>query len=245
MRTNGICAYVRIHAGHAAPPHAVAPVPEATVTRPRTSPVSALAPRAIEATTLAGGSPSRHARRLALGWAPPAQLDRAGWLVAGISLAEFGRVNNWWVGDWVRYGDARWGEKYTEAARITGLDSKTLRNIAYVASRFRLSRRRDNLTWTHHAEVAALAPDQQDEWLDRAVALRLSPGDLRLELRAAQRALRSAGACCENADASDADGAEEDTVMCPRCGNAIRLHELRGTHAPRFSTPRTAVGHAR
>jgi hypothetical protein len=192
---------------------------------------------------LANGSAPRHTRRLALGWAPPAQLDRAGWLAAGISLAEFGRVNNWWVGDWIRYGDARWGEKYTEAARLTGLDSKTLRNIAYVASRFRLSRRRDNLTWTHHAEVAALSPEQQDEWLDRAVALRLSPGDLRLELRTAQRALRSTGASCKDADTSEVD-VDEDTVMCPHCGNAIRLHEVRNLHAP-LSTPSTAVGGGR
>jgi hypothetical protein len=193
---------------------------------------------------LANGSSPRHMRRLALGWAPPSQIDRAGWLAAGISLAEFGRVNNWWVGDWIRYGSARWGEKYTDAARITGLDSKTLRNIAHVASRFELSRRRDNLTWTHHAEVAALTPEQQDEWLDRAGALRLSPGDLRLELRAAQRALRGTVAPCEYADANEADDVDEETVMCPRCGNAIRLHEVRNLHAP-HSPPRTAVGGAR
>lgn len=72
--------------------------------------------------------------RLALGWQPPQTLDRAGWLAAGVSLAEFGRVNNWWVGDWIRYGRVRWGEKYTEAARVTGVDAKTLRNIAYVPS---------------------------------------------------------------------------------------------------------------
>src|ERR1700735_1653682 len=70
-------------------------------------------------------------RRLGLGWRPPRTLARAGWVAAGVSLAEFGRVNNWWVGDWIRYGSARWGEKYTEAARATGLDAKTLRNVAY------------------------------------------------------------------------------------------------------------------
>jgi hypothetical protein len=103
-----------------------------------------------------------------------------------------------------------------------------------------LSRRRDNSTWTHHAEVAALSPEQQDEWLDRAVALRLSPGDLRLALRAAQRAPMGVGACCEDADASQAHDVDEDTVMCPRCGIAIRLHKARGLHAP-ISTSRTAV----
>jgi hypothetical protein len=203
------------------------------VTQPSASSVTPASSRALRASN---GSTSPHMRRLALGWAAPAQLDRPGWLAAGISLAEFGRVNNWWVGDWIRYGNTRWGRKYTEVARITGLDSKTLRNIAYVASRFDLSRRRDNLTWTHHAEVAALAPEQQDEWLDRAVALRLSPGDLRLELRGMQRGLRGSGASCKDAGASETDDVDEDTVTCPRCGNAIRLHEVRVPPAPRSSS---------
>jgi hypothetical protein len=160
-------------------------------------------------------------RRLALGWQPPQPLDRAGWLAAGVSLAEFGRVNNWWLGDWIRYGNARWGEKYTEAARVTGLDAKTLRNIAYVASRFDLSRRRDNLSWTHHAELAALPPARQDQWLDRSLSLRLSPGDLRIELRATQRALRSAGETETIATNAIGGGAAEDTFACPHCGRAI------------------------
>jgi hypothetical protein len=162
----------------------------------------------------------RARRRLALAWEPPRKLDRPGWLVAGANIAEFGRVNNWWVGDWIRYGTARWGEKYAEAARITGLEGKTLRNIAYVSSRFDLSRRRDRLTWTHHAEVAALPPDQQDEWLDRALALRLSPGELRIELRSAQRAF---GPSSEPAsDLIKRDGATR-TIACPRCGSVISL----------------------
>jgi hypothetical protein len=168
-------------------------------------------------------------RRLALGWQPPQTLDRAGWLAAGVSLAEFGRVNNWWVGDWIRYGNAHWGEKYTEAARVTGLDAKTLRNIAYVASRFQLSRRRDNLSWTHHAELAALSPDQQDQWLDRSLSLRLSPGDLRIELRSAQRALQSTG---ENEpisiDAATRETAADDTFACPHCGGCISRADVCG-----------------
>lgn len=182
------------------------------------------------------GATRRERRRLALGWEPPANLDRASWLAAGASLAEFGRVNNWWVGDWIRYGNARWGEKYVEVARITGLDSKTLRNIAYVASRFDLSRRRDNLTWTHHAEVAALPPGQQEEWLERALTLRLSPGDLRVEVRSAQRALRAP------ADTPDDDEAAVDTetVTCPKCGGAIPLSAIH----PQL-TPAARVNRAR
>lgn len=131
------------------------------------------------------------------------------------------RVSNWWVGDWLHYGAARWGEKYTEAASITGYDVKTLRNIAYIAKRFDLSRRRDKLTWTHHAELAALPPDQQEEWLDRALALRLSPGDLRLELRTAQRSLESS-----SPEELPLERSVND-FSCPHCGCAIAISELR------------------
>jgi hypothetical protein len=165
-------------------------------------------------------------RRLALGWQPPQSLDRAGWLAAGVSLAEFGRVNNWWVGDWIRYGNSCWGEKYTEAARVTGLDAKTLRNIAYVASRFQLSRRRDNLSWTHHAELAALPPDQQDQWLDRALSLRLSPGDLRIELRSAQRAQATGEREMPSIHAVARNTAADDTFACPHCGGVISLADM-------------------
>jgi hypothetical protein len=174
------------------------------------------------------GVARRSRRRLALGWEPPTNLDRASWLAAGVSLAEFDRVSNWWVGDWIRYGNARWGEKYVEVARITGLDGKTLRNIAYVASRFDLSRRRDNLTWTHHAEVAALSPERQEEWLNRALTLKLSVGDLRIELRSAQRALRPIGDAPDGKDA--AAGAE--TVTCPKCGGSIPLATIQTQLAP-------------
>ncbi len=147
-------------------------------------------------------------------------MEHPEWVAAGLGLGEMARVNNWWVGDWLNYGTTRWGEKYVEAAKITGFDPKTLRNIASVVSRFDLSRRRDNLDFTHHAEVAALDPDQQDEWLDRATELKLSTADLRLALRADQRGLKSAG--------NDNAGNETDNVVvCPQCG--YKLAPAAGT----------------
>jgi hypothetical protein len=118
------------------------------------------------------------------------------------------RCSQWWLGDWVRYGTGRWGEKYKEAARITGYDVKTLRNIAYVAEQVDVSRRRDNLTWSHHAELSALEPQEQDRWLDLAASQRMSVADLRIELRNARRG--------EDGPAARAK-ADAELVTCPEC----------------------------
>ena len=52
-------------------------------------------------------------------------------------------------------------------------------NMVYVATRFEAERRRERLSWSHHAELAALEPDDQEQWLTRAEEQRLSVRDLR------------------------------------------------------------------
>jgi hypothetical protein len=154
-----------------------------------------------------------------IGWAPESDLDLPQWQAVGRSLGRLGRYSQWWIGDWLLYASGKWGEMYTEAAKITGYDYGSLRNMAYVAHRFELSRRRDKLSWTHHADVASLEPAEQDYWLDRAVEQRLNMQDLRTELRAAERlgAARSSSATPAPKDDST------PIVVCPKCGDAIQI----------------------
>jgi hypothetical protein len=125
---------------------------------------------------------------------PRGELEYPEWVAVGHRLGAVGRSSQWWVGDWLRYGTARWGEKYVEAARITGYDGGSLRNLAWMASQFDLSRRRDNLTWSHHAAVAGLDREEQEAWLDRAGVDRLSVNDLRIEVRSSLRQRERTGA---------------------------------------------------
>src|SRR5215467_8393012 len=69
-------------------------------------------------------------------WVPRQDLGKRDWLKAGHRLGTVGRCSQWWIGDWIRYGNSKWGEKYSEAARVTGYDPASLRNMAWVASRF-------------------------------------------------------------------------------------------------------------
>lgn len=149
-------------------------------------------------------------------WTPKGDLDRREWLEIGRTLGRLGRYNRWWVGDWLLYAIGKWGEMYTEATRITGFDYGSLRNMASVAREFDLSRRRDKLSWTHHADVAALEYVEQEYWLDRAVELGLTREDLRVEIRAARRI----GTSRHFRGSTGADSGV-NVVVCPKCGDEV------------------------
>jgi hypothetical protein len=151
-----------------------------------------------------------------IAWAPQRDLDHTDWLATGRRLGAIGRCSQWWIGDWVRYGTARWGEKYAEAARVTGYDVASLRNMAWVASRFDLSLRNDKLTWSHHVLLAPLEPDEQRRWLRRAGEERLSVADLRLELRALR-----AGESKEPGTAGRSTEGNDEVAVCPHCGHSL------------------------
>jgi hypothetical protein len=148
-----------------------------------------------------------------VGWVPPHDhMDHPQWVAVGRRLGAISRSNQWWLGDWLRFGTAKWGEKYVEASKITGYDVRSLANMATLAACFEISRRRDNLSWSHHAVVAALDPDEQDRWLDMAAAERLSVADLRIELRSVERQHGTQGRVYAQ-EAEDPSG-----FICPQCG---------------------------
>ena len=114
----------------------------------------------------------------------PRQLAFEAWLGVGAQLAAVAGSSAWCLGDWLIYGQAAYGGRYRDAIERTGLDYQTLRNYAWVAGRFELSRRRDTLSFGHHAEVAALPGPEQDFWLRKAEELRWSTLRLRHQVRA-------------------------------------------------------------
>lgn len=161
-------------------------------------------------------------------WKPKRDLARHEWLVVGKRLGGISRCNQWWLGDWVRYGTEKWGEKYTQAAKITGYDPRSLANMASIAGAFDSSRRRDDLTWSHHVAVAALPEVEQETWLDRAAAENLSVADLRTELRASPKGRRRA--LTEETEDAPPEGPEaegsEPEVLCPQCGYRLAQGDL-------------------
>jgi hypothetical protein len=172
----------------------------------------------LSASPLAPGEHDGRPRAISkVAWVPQSELGQTEWLATGRRLGAIGRCSQWWIGDWIRYGTTRWGEKYAEAARVTGYDVASLRNMAWVASQFDLSLRSDKLTWSHHVLLAPLDTDQQVYWLDRALEERLSVADLRLELRANRGSESKAAGSSDSADSTDRVAAK----VCPHCGHAL------------------------
>jgi hypothetical protein len=148
-------------------------------------------------------------------WVAPSDLGQAEWLSTGRRLGAIGRCSQWWIGDWIRFGTARWGERYSEAARVTGYDVASLRNMAWVAAQFDLSLRSDKLSWSHHVLLAPLDADEQSYWIERAADERLSVADLRLELRARGHGSRRGKAATGTENEGRGDG------ICPHCGHKL------------------------
>lgn len=91
----------------------------------------------------------------------------------------------WWWGDALAYGERKYGEMYTQALEQSDYNYGTLRNAKLVSERIELSRRHDNLSWSHHAEVALTIEDKNErtQWLKRAEKEGLSKSDLRKAIR--------------------------------------------------------------
>lgn len=98
----------------------------------------------------------------------PIDLSYEDWARAGHQLSGILDSSAWWLGDWLVFGKAKYSDCYQLAIQGAGLRYQTLRNYAWVARRFDMSRRRAKLTFKHHAEVASLPEEEQERLLDQA-----------------------------------------------------------------------------
>jgi hypothetical protein len=122
------------------------------------------------------------------------------------AIARFlGRIHDgskWWVADLLLEAEARFGEAAYQVAEATGRSERTLANWVWVASRVPRSRRREELTFTHHVVVAPLEYPEQRRWLQRAVDEGFSSRELRVAIAAA-RALEDGDSTAAAADCQE------------------------------------------
>tara|TARA_R110002020_G_scaffold75738_4_gene192482 strand:+ start:7018 stop:7632 length:615 start_codon:yes stop_codon:yes gene_type:complete len=109
----------------------------------------------------------------------PDDTDWEGWLNDGNLLQIVHKNINWWIGDWILYGEQYFPNTYSQAIFLTGKSDTTLRNCAWVSSVYPPDQRRD-LSFTHHLEVAGMDNlEDRNHLLDKAEEEEWSAGRLR------------------------------------------------------------------
>jgi len=104
------------------------------------------------------------------------------WMQIGNFLKQVNKCVLWWLGDWLNFGENIYGEKYSQALDETDYSYSSLSGAAWVCNKIEICRRRQNLSWSHHAEVASLDENKQEIYLDSAEKNAWSRNRLRLEV---------------------------------------------------------------
>lgn len=88
------------------------------------------------------------------------------WEEVGKNLKVFGGAIQLWLGDWLNFGEKRYGNKYTKALEETSYELKTLQNFATVAGRTEETRNKyptsGSLSMGHWDSIASIAKKLQE-----------------------------------------------------------------------------------
>jgi hypothetical protein len=171
------------------------------------------------------------------GYDLPPDLPYERWLEIGQTLQAMERSVKWWLGDWWNYGCRRYGEMVSQAARdhvedSTGYAYHTIENAGAVARKFENSRRRENLSWSHHDAVAGLPPVEADKMLDAALDDHLNVFALRDRVRERKRALGGQAVDAAGTPISDTESLWHPTLedLTDEARAALEAHAPGGRH---------------
>ena len=129
------------------------------------------------------------------------------WQKVGGLIVQIYRSSQWWIGDWLNFGENKWGEMYSQALESTPYSYRTLATAKWVSNKIEMARRRETLSFSHHKEVAALEPAEQIKMLKKAEENGLTHKDLRLLI---------------NNKNGDADKVVE-VITCPFCNKEFEV----------------------
>lgn len=140
------------------------------------------------------GTPRLHGGLTPVGWEAPERLTYEEWEETGHALNRLDTAVKWARGDWLAYGEHKWGEKYAQA--VDNAEAANMLDECYVSRSVEFSYRYENLSWTHHKAVAPLKPKEQQRWLKEAAPSEAGETKPRLtveELRSAIKDERDVG----------------------------------------------------
>ena len=96
--------------------------------------------------------------------------------MAGVNTAK--KSWQWWLAELIDFGLKEWGDQIYQIVP-PDISEKTILNVLAVHRNVPKSRRRKTLSFSHHAEVSSLEPEDQDKYLSKAYQKQLSVSELR------------------------------------------------------------------
>jgi hypothetical protein len=72
---------------------------------------------------------------------------------------------DFWLGDAINYAQKRFGDEYRPLLAKSGLTNESVTRAANIARAVPISRRNEQLDFTHYLPIANLPPDEQEHWI--------------------------------------------------------------------------------
>jgi len=116
----------------------------------------------------------------------PQEIEYDSYESLGAFLGEFKSRVNFYLGDWLIFGEGAFSERWSQACEATGLAEQTLLRIMTVCRKVPPVRRNYRLSWSVHAAVQSLTAHGQKSWLKRAEEHGWGYAELAKAMRAAR-----------------------------------------------------------
>jgi hypothetical protein len=140
------------------------------------------------------------------------------WLARLRKVSRLATASQFWLGDLLAFAGKRYRETYDAAAEATGLSPSTLRAYKSIALAVPPEVRRPDLPWRTHRVVRKMRdPDEQRQWLQRAVDEHWLAEEL-------AQALRQHSGGGSTGGSTDPRGAER-RCACPECGAELTWND--------------------
>ena len=78
------------------------------------------------------------------------------WIKCGEALRKISGASQWWIGDWINFGERKYGEMYSQALEKTDYELHSLQNMAYTAKNIESSLRREDVPFSYYKQLASV-----------------------------------------------------------------------------------------
>lgn len=110
------------------------------------------------------------------------------WQECGEFIRKAEGAVHFWIGDWLNYGESKYGETYAQAIDHTGYDYQTVANDKWLSNKIELSDRSENLGVRHAQLIASLPEGDKKFWAEEIKREKIPVRELKEKIKARKKA---------------------------------------------------------